>query len=270
MVSQDAEDGTLGSPTRQTRRTITANRPRLLQLLVNLLGTVRTGATPSPTGADIAVETVEEPRSQAHTNVDHGTAGSQTKSVDAADGDGSVNITVGAINRDLYVPTTNAACRKTSGYMVRAGYDRRPRDRVRIGDRRRHRRGPRLERSHVAECADGGARFEFGVELRSRVGTQRATVLVPCQRLLARVDVSGWSSSYSRQAIWWSSPTSNSAGSVRSQGDSKASSIAVVRLRKPRRAGHRAPSPALLRPPGRRPCPGGRIRLGPCFESVPR
>ena len=78
MVSQDTEDGTLVFADTDNRDvTITADRPRLLQLLENLLlNSVEHGATSSPTGADSGMKHESGERSQAHTNVDHGTASS--------------------------------------------------------------------------------------------------------------------------------------------------------------------------------------------------
>jgi len=169
MVSQDAEDGTLAfTDTDKRDVTITADRPRLLQLLENLLrNSVEHGATRSPTGADNGVKhESREPRSQAHTNVDHGTAGSQTKSVDAADGDGSVNITVGAIKGGFYVaddgPGVPEDERET---LFEAGYstaDNGSGFGLAIVDRIAEAHGWAVD---VAESADGGARFEItGVE----------------------------------------------------------------------------------------------------------
>ena len=169
MASQDAEDGTLDFADDDGREArIIADRPRLLQLLENLLrNSVEHGSTGSPLGADNSAEHGSaEPRSQAHTDVDHGTASSQTKSVDATDGSGGVNITIGAMKEGFYVaddgPGVPEDERETlfeAGYSTSedgSGFG------LAIVDRIAEAHGWAVD---VAESADGGARFEItGVE----------------------------------------------------------------------------------------------------------
>ncbi|MDQ2073271.1 PAS domain S-box protein [Haloarcula sp. H-GB4] len=169
MVSQDAADGTLVfADTDKRDVTITADRPRLLQLLENLLrNSVEHGSTRSPMGSDNSVKQESaEPRSQAHTNADHGTASSQTKSVDATDGSGGVNITIGAMKEGFYVtddgpgiPEDERETLFEAGYSTSedgSGFG------LAIVDRIAEAHGWSVD---VAESADGGARFEItGIE----------------------------------------------------------------------------------------------------------
>ncbi|RLM97191.1 PAS domain S-box protein [Haloarcula sp. Atlit-7R] len=168
MVSQDAGDGTLGFADTVGRGvTITADRPRLLQLLENLLrNSVEHGSTSCSTGVDDSAEHGSvEPRSQDQTDVDHGATSSQTKPEDTANGK-CVTITIGTAEDGFYVaddgPGVPGAKR---GTLFEAGYstdDDGTGFGLAIVDRIAEAHGWSVD---VSESADGGARFEItGVE----------------------------------------------------------------------------------------------------------
>jgi len=170
MVSQDTPDGELtfaGTGDRDV--TIIADRPRLLQLLENLLrNSVEHGSTHSRTGADNSVEHGStESGSQAQQSVNHGVTSSQTKpgDADAANEEG-VTVTVGATADGFYVaddgpgiPADEREALFEAGYSTAedgSGFG------LAIVDRIAAAHGWSVD---VAESADGGARFEItGVE----------------------------------------------------------------------------------------------------------
>jgi len=170
MVSQDTPDGELTFPDTDGREgTIIADRPRLLQLLENLLrNSVEHGAPSSRMESDNSVEHGStEPPSQAQTSVNHGATSSQPKPGDAADrGDGGVTVTVGTTAEGFYVaddgpgvPDDERETLFEAGYSTSedgSGFG------LAIVDRIADAHGWSID---VAESADGGARFEItGVE----------------------------------------------------------------------------------------------------------
>ncbi|EMA11405.1 PAS domain S-box-containing protein [Haloarcula vallismortis] len=168
MVSQDTEDGTLVFAATDERDVmITADRPRLLQLLENLLrNSVEHGSTSRPAEVDDSTEHGSaEPPSQERTDVDHGATSSQTKPEDTADGEG-VTISIGILEDGFYVaddgPGVSGAER---GALFEAGYstdDDGTGFGLAIVDRIAEAHGWTVG---VTDSADGGARFEItGVE----------------------------------------------------------------------------------------------------------
>jgi PAS domain S-box-containing protein len=170
MVSQDTPNGELAfADTDGQEKTIIADRPRLLQLLENLLrNSVEHGSTGSRTGADNGVEhgSTESP-SQAQPSVNHGVKSSQTKPGDAdASSEGGVTVTVGATADGFYVaddgpgvPVDEREALFEAGYSTAedgSGFG------LAIVDRIAAAHGWSVD---VTESVDGGARFEItGVE----------------------------------------------------------------------------------------------------------
>ena len=168
MVSQDAQNGGLVFVD-DGEATIIADRPRLLQLLENLLrNSVEHGSTGGRSEAANSVEREStEPRSQSQTSANHGTSSSQAKSGDAVDsGEESVTVTVGATENGFHVadngpgvPDDEREALFEAGYSTSedgSGFG------LAIVDRIADAHGWSVD---VAESADGGARFEItGVE----------------------------------------------------------------------------------------------------------
>ncbi|MFY4812894.1 PAS domain S-box protein [Haloarcula sp. AONF1] len=168
MISQDAEDGNLVFANTDERDvTITADRPRLLQLLENLFrNSVEHGSTRSQSAVDSAVEHGSaESRSQGRTDVDHGATSSQTRSEDTAN-TGGVTITIGATEDGFYVADDGPGVSETEREtLFEAGYstdDDGTGFGLAIVDRIAEAHGWSVD---VGESADGGACFEVtGVE----------------------------------------------------------------------------------------------------------
>ncbi|MEF8974496.1 MAG: PAS domain-containing protein [Haloarcula sp.] len=168
MVSQDSQDGTLAFADGR-EATIIADRPRLLQLLENLLrNSVEHGSTSGLGGSDTSVEHgATEACSQTQSSANHGAASSQTNPGDAADRvEGSVTVTVGATEDGFYVaddgpgvPDDQREALFEAGYSTAedgSGFG------LAIVDRIAEAHGWAID---VTESADGGTRFEItGVE----------------------------------------------------------------------------------------------------------